>query len=85
MRDRRCDFFEQGFGSVTLRCDLLLGNVDIWNADTGEVVAVYAGVDDIRAGLAHWRAQPKVGQDVVAALVAAETAIAAETEAGLEG
>jgi hypothetical protein len=45
------DFFEQVFNSVTLRCDVLLANVEIFNTETGEVIACYAGIDEVQAGL----------------------------------
>ncbi|MEI4262808.1 hypothetical protein [Roseovarius sp. D0-M9] len=68
MRDG-CDFFEQVFQSVTMRCDVLLANVEIWHSETGEVVANYAGLDDLQAGLRFYTANhhPHMRQAIIAA------------------
>jgi len=76
------DFFETTVGSVTMRCDVLLGNVDLWASGTGEVLACYAGIEDVRAGLEHWgSAEGERAADMRALLDAAVIAIEAESEA----
>ena len=76
------DFFETSVGSVTMRCDVLLGNVDLWELGTGELLACYAGIADVRAGLKHWQsAEGDRAADMGALLDAAVVAITAEKEA----
>lgn len=76
------DFFETTAGSVTMRCDVLLGNVDLWVLGTGEVLACYAGIADVRAGLKHWgSAEGERAADMRALLDVAVIAIEAESEA----
>lgn len=78
MRDG-ADFFETHAGDVAMRCDVLLGNVDLWEFDTGELLACYAGVADVRAGLKHWgSAEGERAADMRALLDAAVIAITAE-------
>ena len=78
MRDG-ADFFETHAGEVTMRCDVLLGNVDLWELGTGEVLACYGGIADVRAGLDHWRSvEGERAADMRALLDAAVIAITAE-------
>ena len=82
------DFFETSVGAVTMRCDLLLGNVSFWRNETGEIFARYFGVEDVRSGLKFW-AEPvrskDIGADMHALLVAAVIAIASDQGAWREG
>lgn len=76
------DFFETTAGLVTMRCDVLLGNVDLWIAASGEVLACYAGIADVCAGQIHWGNQRgDRAADMRALLDAAVIAIEAESEA----
>jgi hypothetical protein len=76
------DFFETNAGGVTMRCDVLLGNVDLWESETGELIASYGGIADVRAGLAHWSSAAGArASDIRALLEAAVIAITAESEA----
>ena len=81
MRDG-ADFFETHAGGVTMRCDVLLGNVDLWELGTGEVIACYGGIGDVRAGREHWAlVEGDRAADMRALLDAAIVAITAESEA----
>ncbi|MEM5542918.1 hypothetical protein WNY61_09215 [Sulfitobacter sp. AS92] len=77
------DFFETSVGAVTMRCDVLMGNVDLWVTATGELFACYAGIADVRAGLDHWSGPGRAserGPDLHALLDAAVVAINSSAE-----
>lgn len=79
------DFFETTVGLLTMRCDVLLGNVDLWVAGSGEVLACYAGIADVRAGLKHWGSvEGGRAADMRALLDTAVIAITAEEGARVE-
>jgi len=44
------DFYEKPFGALMLRCDTLLANVEVFDRETGAVVALFVGTKDLRAG-----------------------------------
>lgn len=48
----RCDgadFFERRFGAVVLRCDVLLANIELFDAETGQPLAFFTGTDEVEA------------------------------------
>ena len=44
------DFYEKPFGALMLRCDTLLANVEVFDRETGAVVALFVVTKDLRAG-----------------------------------
>jgi len=59
------DWFERVCGSVVLRCDCTLGAAEIISAGTGEVLATFPGLGEVREGLDFWSGRD---DDMAAAL-----------------
>ncbi|MEQ8258005.1 MAG: hypothetical protein RH980_18320 [Roseovarius confluentis] len=71
------DYFERAFGSVTLRCDVVLSSAELFYSETGEVFAAYFGLDDLQSAIRAGRHS----RDVLAALEHASEQIATRIEA----